>query len=219
MKIEKPYNHSEISKNKVSNFIYEDIKNIKNPQILEFGVRKGHSTKFFLDLCKKNNGKCISVDMDDYSNLFNDENWTFIHSKDDNFSFIKNQIPKQFDIIFLDTLHEAQHVEKIFYNYFDMLKKNGLFIIDDISWVPYLKNSWRDNFMAETENRKTFELLIDIFLTNQSNIALDFTFATSGLAKIKKISSETLNKKKHIQSRIYSLKNFLKQIKRKIVKN
>ena len=30
-------------------------------------------------------------------NLFNDENWTFIHSKDDNFSFIKNQIPKQFD--------------------------------------------------------------------------------------------------------------------------
>ena len=219
MKIEKPYNHSETSKNTVSNFIYEDIKNIKNPKILEFGVRKGHSTKFFLELCKKNNGKCISVDMDDYSNLFNDENWTFIHSKDDNFSFIKNQIPKQFDIIFLDTLHEAQHVEKIFYNYFDMLKKNGLFIIDDISWVPYLKNSWRDNFMAETENRKTFELLIDIFLTNQSNIALDFTFATSGLAKIKKISSETLNKKKHIQSRIYSFKNFLKQIKIKIIKN
>ena len=57
MKIEKPHNLSEISKNKVSNFIYEDIKDIKNPQILEFGVREGHSTKFFLDLCKKNNGK------------------------------------------------------------------------------------------------------------------------------------------------------------------
>ena len=219
MKIEKPYNLPEISKNKVSNFIYEDIKDIKNPQILEFGVRKGHSTKFFLDLCKKNDGKCISVDIDDYSNLFNDKNWTFIQTRDDNFSFIKNKIKKQFDIIFLDSLHEAQHVEKIFYNYFDMLKKNGLFIIDDISWVPYLKNSWRDNFTVETENRKTFELLIDIFLTNQSNITLDFTFATSGLAKIKKISSKTLNKKKHTQSRIYSLKNFLKQIKRKIIKN
>ena len=219
MKIEKPYNLSEVSKNKVSNFIYEDIKDIKNPQILEFGVRAGHSTKFFLDLCKKNNGKCISVDIKDYSNLFNDENWTFIHSKDDNFTFIKNQIPKQFDIIFLDTLHEAQHVEKIFYNYFDMLKKNGLFIIDDISWIPYLKNSWRDNFNLETENRKTFELLLDIFLTNQNNISLDFTFSASGLAKIKKISSKTLNKKKHTQSRIYSLRNFLKQIKRKIIKN
>ena len=219
MKIEKPYNHSETSKNKVSNFIYEDIKDIKNPQILEFGVRAGHSTKFFLDLCKTNNGKCISVDMNDYSNLFNDENWTFIHSRYDNLSFIKNQIPKEFDVIFLDTLHEAQHVEKIFYSYFDMLKKNGLFIIDDISWVPYLKNSWRDNFYPETENRKTFELLIDIFLTNQNNITLDFTFSTSGLAKIKKISNEILNKKKHTRSRIYSLRNFLKQIKRKIIKN
>jgi len=219
MKVEKPYNLSEVSKNKVSNFIYEDIKDIKSPQILEFGVRAGHSTKFFLDLCKKNDGKCISVDIDDYSNLFNDKNWTFIQTRDDNFSFIKNQIPKQFDIIFLDSLHEAQHVEKIFYNYFDMLKQNGLFIIDDISWIPYLKNSWRDNFNPETENRKTFELLLDIFLTNQNNISLDFTFTTSGLAKIKKISNETLNKKKHIQSRIYSLKNFLKQIKRKIVKN
>ena len=32
------------------------------------------------------------------------------------------------------------------------------------------------------------ELLIDIFLTNQNNITLDFTFSTSGLAKIKKNS-------------------------------
>ena len=30
-----------------------------------------------------------------------------------------------------------------------MLKKNGLFLIDDISWIPYLKNSWRDNFNLE----------------------------------------------------------------------
>ena len=82
-----------------------------------------------------------------------------------------------------------------------------------------LKKFLRDNFNLETENRKTFELLIDIFLTNQNNITLDFTFSASGLAKIKKISSKTLNKKKHTQSRIHSLRNFLKQIKRKIIKN
>ena len=207
MKIEKPYNLSEVSKNKVSNFIYEDIKDIKNPQILEFGVRAGHSTKFFLDLCKKNNGKCISVDIDDYSNLFDDENWTFIHSRDDNFSFIKNQIPNQFDIIFLDSLHEAQHVEKIFYNYFDMLKKNGLFIIDDISWIPYLKILGETILILRRKIGKLFELLIDIFLTNQNNISLDFTFSASGLAKIKKISSKTLKKK------TYSIKNlFIKKL-------
>ena len=216
MKIEKPNNLSEISNKKVSNFIYEEIKDVKSPQILEFGVRAGHSTKFFLDICKKNKGKCFSVDMNDYSDLFDDENWKFIHSKDDDYSFIKSQIPKQFDVIFLDTLHEAKHVEKIIYNYYEMLKPNGLFIVDDISWVPYLKNSWRDNFNLETENRKTFELLIDIFMTNQNNIKLDFTFTASGLAKIKKISNNSLNKNEHVQSRIYSLRNFFKQIKKKL---
>ena len=83
--------------------------------------------------------------MNDYSNLFNDKNWQFIHSRDDNFDLIKKLIPKELDIIFLDTLHEAAHVEKIIYNYYDLLKKDGYFVIDDISWIPYLKNSWRDN--------------------------------------------------------------------------
>lgn len=216
MIITKPQDLTNLSNNKLSNFIYENVKDIQNPQILEFGVRAGHSTKFFLSLCKKNNGKCFSIDMIDYSNLFNDENWKFIHSKDDAFSFIKNQIPKKFDIIFLDTLHEAQHVEKIIYNYYDMLKPNGYFIVDDISWVPYLKNSWRDNFNLETENRKTFELLVDIFLTNQDNIKLDFSFTASGLAQIKKITDSSLNKKKHINSRIYSIRHFFKNIKKTI---
>lgn len=216
MIIKKPNNLSNLSNNKLSNFIHENVKDIQNPQILEFGVRAGHSTNFFLNLCRKNNGKCFSVDMIDYSNLFNDDNWKFIHSKDDNFSFIKNQIPSKFDIIFLDTLHEANHVEKIIYNYYDMLKPDGYFIVDDISWIPYLKNSWRDNFNLETENRKTFELLVDIFLTNQDNIKLDFSFTASGLAQIKKITDKSLNKKKHINSRIYSIRHFLKNIKRAI---
>ena len=219
MKIDKPKDISIISQTKLSGFIFNDIKDIKNPQILEFGVRKGVSTRFFLDLCNKNNGKCISVDINDYSHLFDDKNWKFIHSRDDNFEFIKNQIPKEFDIIFLDSLHEAAHVEKILYNYYDLLKKGGYFIIDDISWVPYLKNSWRDNFNLETENRKTFEVLIDILLTNQDNMKMDFRFVASGLAKIKKLSGESLNKKKHINSRVYSLKHLLKQIKKSIIKN
>ena len=219
MIIDKPKDLSIISQKKLSRFIFDNIKDIKNPQIFEFGVRAGISTKFFLDLCQKNNGKCVSVDMNDYSNLFNDKNWQFIHSKDDNFDLIKKLIPKELDIIFLDTLHEAAHVENIIYNYYDLLKKDGYFVIDDISWIPYLKNSWRDNFNLETENRKTFELLIDIYLTNQDNIRLNFCFDASGLAKIKKIAENPLNKKKHINSRIYSLRHLLKQIKRTIIKN
>ena len=70
---------------KLRSFFYEDIKNTKNIKILEFGVREGNSTKFFLELCKKNNGKLYSVDIDDYSKLFNDNNWKFINTSDDNF--------------------------------------------------------------------------------------------------------------------------------------
>ena len=99
-----------------------------------------------------------------------------------------------------------------------MLKSNGYFIVDDISWIPYLKNSWRDSFNLETENRKTFELLIDIFLTNQKNIKLDFSFTVSGLAKIKKLNENPLNFKKHIRSRIYSLIHFFKMIKSSFIK-
>ncbi len=218
MKIKEPLNISSLSKNKLSNFIHDNVRNIPNPQILEFGVREGNSTKFFLDLCKQNDGKCFSVDINDYSKLFNDVNWKFIHSSDDNYNFIKNQIPSKFDIIFLDTLHVAEHVEKIIYNYYDMLKKDGYFIIDDISWIPYLKNSWRDSFNLETENRKTFELLIDIFLTNQDNFKLDFSFTASGLAQMKKVAENSLNNKRHVKSRIYSIRHFLKNIKLSILK-
>ena len=38
-------------------FIYNNIKKIKNLNILEFGVRKGISTNMFLYLCNKNKGE------------------------------------------------------------------------------------------------------------------------------------------------------------------
>ena len=45
------------------------IRKINKPLILELGVQKGRSTKKFLDICEKNNGKLISVDIDDCSNV------------------------------------------------------------------------------------------------------------------------------------------------------
>ena len=40
--------------------------NKDNPFILEFGVRQGRSTKMFLEICERNNGSLISIDIDDY---------------------------------------------------------------------------------------------------------------------------------------------------------
>ena len=93
------------------------------PNILEFGVQLGSSTKYFLDLCKEKNGKLYSVDIDDCSKLFNEDNWNFIQSRDDNFDFLSKKIPKKVDIIYLDTIHTAKHVEKIFKYYYRYLNK------------------------------------------------------------------------------------------------
>ena len=37
---------------KIKKYIAEEIKDIINPTIIEFGVKEGRSTKLFLDLCE-----------------------------------------------------------------------------------------------------------------------------------------------------------------------
>ena len=202
---------------KIKNFIEYQIGNIKNPSIIEFGVKEGRSTKMFLDLCDKNNGKLFSIDITDYSSLFNNKNWNFILSRDDNFEYLEDKLPKKNDIIYLDSLHEADHVEKIFYYYFKKLKINGLFYIDDISWLPYLKNSERNNFYCEINNRETFERLLNIYASNEENFDIEFSFQSSGMCKIRK-KREELHPKKKIISRQISLKNILKKTYNKFKK-
>ena len=197
---------------KINNFMFKEIQHIQNPRFLEFGVKEGRSTKIFLDLCKKNNGRLISVDINDYSNIFDDINWKFIKCRDDNFEIVEKNIKSKFDVIYLDSLHEADHVEKIFYYYYDKLKTNGYFFIDDISWLPYLQNSERDNFYCEMNNKETFNRLLDIYNNNQKNIEMHFSFFSSGMCKIIK-KKEYLNLPLRVVTREKSLKNLIRKIK------
>ena len=76
----------------------------------------------FLELCDKNDGHLISVDIDDCSHVANNKRWKFIHSSDDNFNLINNKINEKLDLIFIDSYHEPNHIKKIFYNYYKYLK-------------------------------------------------------------------------------------------------
>ena len=196
---------------KLKNFFENQLKDISNPKILEFGVKEGRSTKLLLDYCKKRNGELFSVDVDDYSNLFSDKNWHFIRSRDDNLDFLKKKIPNKVDVIYLDSLHEAKHVEKIFYQYFDYLNIEGIFFIDDISWLPYLKNCKRDNFYCEINNKETFEKLLQIYNFNQEKFDIYFTFISSGMCKIVK-KQDLLNKTNKFSTREFSLKNLIRRL-------
>ena len=203
---------------KIENELIPRINHIKNIKILELGVQKGKSTIKFLQLCKNNNGKLFSVDIDDCSNVSNDSNWKFIKSRDDNFKYVKSEAPYEFDVLFIDTIHEANHVKKILYNYYDIIKVGGYIFIDDISHLPYLKNFKRDNFYCEINNQETFKILTEIYSSNKENIDLSFSFISSGLAIIKKKSNQSLNNHKKLDLREFSFKNFLRKIWKKFKK-
>ena len=196
--------------------LFSKISKINNPIILELGVETGRSTKKFLEICKKNQGTLYSIDIDDCSNVTNDQNWKFYQTRDDNFDFIKSKIPNEIDVVFIDTLHEADHVEKIIYAYYDLIKVNGYLFIDDVSHLPYIKNSPRENFYCEINNKETFNRILEIYNQNQKNFDLEFCFISSGLSIIKKKNNNKLSRKIKIFSKEYRLKNFLRKTWKKI---
>ena len=195
------------------NFIHKEIEKIKNLKILELGVKNGISTSLFLKICEENGGNLISVDINDCSKLYSNEKWKFIHSRDDNFSKINEEIKRMggLNLIYIDSYHEPNHVKKIFYNYYNLLSENGLIFIDDISWLPYLKSSYRENKWVEEMNFKTFEKLLEIKLSNENNFKIEFSFERSGMAKILKLNLNDLNEPKKIE-RTRTIKSFLREI-------
>ena len=205
--------------NKIKSELISKIDNINNISILELGVQKGISTNYFLEVCEKNNGKLYSVDIEDCSKVSNNPRWKFIHSRDDDFDKIFNLIPNQVDIIYIDSLHEAYHVEKLIYNYYAKLKVGGYIFIDDISHLLYLQNKPRNNFYCEINNKETFDKILEIYNNNTDLFDLSFSFKSSGLGVIKKISNLPLIKNEAIVTRNFSFKNIARLIWKKIKKN
>tara|TARA_B100001540_G_scaffold314048_1_gene338162 strand:- start:250 stop:915 length:666 start_codon:yes stop_codon:yes gene_type:complete len=201
---------------KIKNFIFEYEKNNKNLNILEFGVREGRSTKIFLDICRENGGKLLSVDIDDYSNLFKDENWTFLKSRDDDYKKVSNLFTEKFDIILIDSLHEPNHVAKLIYLYWQHLNVRGSMYIDDISWLPYIEGSWRDHEYTENINRNTFFKILEIQNSNFNSMDLTFNFNGSGMCRIIKVSDDNLIKYKIIKNRNMLFKNNIKKLLHKL---
>tara|TARA_Y100000741_G_C18146303_1_gene515282 strand:- start:234 stop:878 length:645 start_codon:yes stop_codon:yes gene_type:complete len=197
---------------KISNFIFEHEKYKKNLNILEFGVREGISTKMFLDLCKLNLGKLISVDIDDYSHLFRNNNWTFLKTRDDDINKIKTNINVPLDIILIDSFHDPNHVKKLIYMYWKYLKVGGSMYVDDISWLPYTEGNWRDHEYTEKINYDTFHEILNISATNFDKFQLDFSFIDSGMARLTKLNDKELLNSKNIKLRKNLIKNSFKSL-------
>ena len=198
---------------KIHSFIFNKEIERKKFNILEFGVREGRSTKMFLDMIEKKNGRLISVDVDDYSHLFSNKNWKFIKTRDDNINLISNHFDQNFNIILIDSLHEPAHVINLINMYWKFLEINGSLYVDDISWIPYSKGNWRDHEFTENINFNTFESILNLLNSNIDKFILECNFQGSGMARLTKLSNENLSKPKKIITRNNLIKKFIKKIK------
>ena len=204
---------------KLDKFLMPLISKINNPIILELGVENGRSTKKFLEICNNNNGKLFSVDVKDCSNISNDPRWNFLKTRDDNFKFINSKLPDKIDVLFIDSLHEANHVKKLIYGYYPKIKNEGYIFVDDISHLPYLKDKVRNNFYCEINNKETFEILLSIYSKNIKNFELNFSFMSSGLAIVKKLNNNDLSPFDDLKERSQSLKNIFRKLWKKVKKD
>lgn len=196
---------------KRSKIIKEIISKGKNLKILELGVLYGTSTKMFLK--SKNVKNLISVDIYDCSKVSKSKRWKFLKTRDDNFKYINKFLKKKVDIIFIDSLHEPEHIEKLIYFYYKKIKIGGKILIDDVSWLQHVQKAPLDNDFTEIINRLTFKKILEIYFTNQDNFNLKIDFSDCGLAIITKINDK-LNVSKKIKDRSFSFKNILKLLYR-----
>ena len=93
--------------NKIEEFFLNDLKKIKKPKIIEFGVRFGFSTKKIIEICEKNNGFLHAIDIDDCSDVSDSKFWKFYKSRDDNFEYLDKFLPKDVDLILPDVSIEV----------------------------------------------------------------------------------------------------------------
>ena len=161
----------------------------QKPTILEFGVERGSSTKKFIDFAEKNSGKVFSVDIEDCSKVSNSRSWKFIQSNDLNIDYILNQFSEikigGADLIYIDSCHEAEHVQKLINYYFTYLKHDGAIFVDDIDSLPLrLKKKTLNSIVYDL----TLEAVKEFYESNMENCSLKVFYNNkqNGLAMIHK---------------------------------
>ena len=162
--------------NDTSKYFLSKLTNLKNPIILELGVNKGGSTANFLKYINDNGGELYSIDINDCSNIINDElfknvktsNWKFLKSNDLNIEYILGKFPllkNGIDVLYVDSYHDETHVKKTLEKWFIYIKKNGYIFFDDTESLSYRKsrnftisvnNDAIDNFVKEFYDNISF---------------------------------------------------------------
>lgn len=171
--------------------MHKRISKLNKATVLELGVDRGQSTKVFLNaIDQKPSSHLISVDIVDCKSVSDSVNWTFIKNDSANIKAVIEEAPilkNGIDVIYVDSLHTAEHVYKEIYGWFPFLNKGGVMYFDDIDTGPYLIGQRKDSVATEIANRKIYELIEAVFRANMDKINLSVQYGSTGLARFEKM--------------------------------
>jgi len=172
-------------------YMYQKVKELKNPLILELGTEKGVSTTIFLQVCEENNGQLISIDINNCSDISKSSRWEFIQSDSTDINFILSKAPhlrNGIDVLYIDTIHTKDHVEKELLGWYPFLNKNAHIFIDDVDSSPYRKSMAKDNIHVEISLDELREYVKAFFHSNKDSLFLNMLHGSTGLAHLYKFS-------------------------------
>ena len=182
--------------NDTSSYFLSKLKNFDKPIILELGVNKGGSTVNFLKFVNNYGGELYSIDINDCSNIVNNErfkdvdtnSWNFLKTNDLNIEYILEKFPKikaGIDVLYIDSYHDETHVKKTLEKWFIYVKKNGYIFFDDTESHLYRKSK---NFALSVNNDAIDKFVRRFFYNNSHQISYTKYFKGSGLSEFNKLS-------------------------------
>lgn len=197
-------------------FMYGKAINKKTPLILELGVDKGLSTTVFLQACEDKNGKLVSVDIKDCSDISGSERWQFVQSDSTDVEYVLSQAPELkdgIDIIYIDSMHAKDHVQKELTRWFPYMKEHSWIFFDDVDSNPYRKGNRKDHFQNEIAWRKIHDYVQAFFYSNEDHLFLNVFYGSTGLAAMHKLSplGTVANEAKPLVNRERTALTLLKQ--------
>ena len=170
--------------------LHQEVKLKVNPLIVELGVDKGQSTRVFLNAIEgKSNAKLISIDIKNCNSAVDSERWEFVQQDSSDIKSLliaKPIIKKGIDILYVDSLHTAKHVQKEIYNFFEYLNEDAYIFFDDIDSGPYMLKQRKDSVGIEIANREIYKLLEAIFRANINKFDFEIMRGSTGLGVFKK---------------------------------
>jgi hypothetical protein len=117
---------------------------------------------------------------------------TFVQSDSTDARHVVSQAPflaDGIDVLYVDSLHQRQHVEREVAAWFSHVKQGGWIFFDDVDASPYRRGQRKDNRAAEYDIDLIHDFVTAFFNANQDTLRLSIHYGSNGLAAMQKLSA------------------------------